>query len=542
MPTPDDIPVLEVLEPSRYEAAALLLDKAIAAGAQAPEVHYALALAHKRQGKTNEARAALRKIARPDANVFLQMGLLSLREGQVAQAEQEFARAWQMNPSSFAVGHNLLLSRLTLGQAPACLELIPAVRALVPNETHRRLLDLLGDLLRNHRPEKPGEDRCLIALPFDSPIQSMTSAEEQELIKLFRGLGNLETTYQLLRTLANLRPTSAQALEAHYECALARARELMYRGRWSETVWLLEPRTRERASRPQQAVLHNLLGCCAFVTQDFARAVNHFELTIKQLGSDPRLRQNLALALEKNEELTEAEEQWSRFFDLLARTMVPAPPDVPRYLEGLEFEALIHLANVFTAKERWQTVLNYLNRAVRLRPDDVDVQERLFHSYMAAKQPANARKTLNRMRDLRPDDPQLDLYELNMVEVRNLSDIERMLGEIDRIMRRYPDDHRVEERALGLVGDVIPEMTTLCDKLTEQLNKVMNQVGNLPRYQIDWGALREVMRELLKEFQKLLRITGKCLPLVKTDDQRRVIRDLVDHIQQKIEACRSMGA
>src|SRR5262249_47248995 len=159
-------------------------------------------------------------------------------------------------------------------------------------------------------------------------------------------------------------------------------------------------------------------------------------------------------------------------------TMIPAPEDVPKYLDGLEFEALLHLATVFTAKERWTTVLNYLNRAQRLRPDNDDVLERLFHVYNPAKQPLNRRKILNRLRDVRKNDPQLDLYELDMVEVKNLADIERMLSEIERIMQRHPDDHRVEERAVSMVGNVIPLMGNLCDQLTEQLNKVERQVGN----------------------------------------------------------------
>ena len=53
---------------------------------------------------------------------------------------------------------------------------------------------------------------------------------------------------------------------------------------------------------------------------------------------------------------------------------------------------------------------------------------------------------------------------------------------------------------------------------------------------------REVMRDLMKEFQKLRRITGKCLPLVNSEEHRRMVRDLADHIDKKMEACRSMGA
>src|SRR5438105_3797432 len=99
---------------SRYEAAAQVLERAAQAGPQDANVLYMLALAQKRQGKTGEARAALRKIARPDANVILQMGLLSLQEGNLPQAEGEFARAFGMDATSYEACYNLLLTQLTL--------------------------------------------------------------------------------------------------------------------------------------------------------------------------------------------------------------------------------------------------------------------------------------------------------------------------------------------------------------------------------------------------------------------------------------------
>lgn len=538
----DDIPVLEAAIDPRFEAAAQLLERATQGGSQDSNVLYMLALAHKRQGKLPEARAALRKISRPDANIFLQLGLLSLREGQPAQAQEEFSRAWQMDPASHAVAHNLLMTRLTLGQNQACLELLPAVEKLAPTPERKRVLVVLEELLKHTRPETPGEERALLVLDLDSPLEIVAPADEQRLIKLIRGLGNLDASYNLLRTLSVTRPRSAPVLEAYYECALARGRDLLARCRWTEAAWLLEPLVRERASRTNQAALHNLLGCCWYVTSDFKKATYHFNVAVKQMPNDPRLRQNLALTLERDEEDQDAEEHWSRFLDLLDSNILTAPKDVPRYLQSLEFETLMHLANFWYAKERWTTVLNYMNRAHRLRPDDADLLERLFQTYTVAKQHNNARKTLDKIRALRPNDPQLDLYELDLVEVKNLSDIERMLTEIEHIRRRHPDDHRVEERAVNMVGNVIPLMGNLCDQLTDQLNKVMGQVGNLPRYQVDWSALREIMRDLMKEFQKLRRITGKCLPLVTSDEHKRIVRDLADHIDKKIEACREMGA
>jgi tetratricopeptide (TPR) repeat protein len=537
----EDIPMLEAVE-SKFSKAAGFLDRAASSGCSDPAVTYMLALAHKRDGRIPEARAAFRKIPKPDANIVLQMALLSLSEGNLAQAEEEFAKAAQMNPNSFAAAYNLALTRLSLAQFEQSRKALSAAASLAPNADMKRVLTLLDELVSYWRPESPGGELPLVMLGLDSMLETLSQADEQALIKVLRGLGNLEAMFQLVRTLYTTRPHSQPVTEAYYECALARARDLIARSRWTETVFLLEPLAREKASRSNQALLHNLLGCCAFVTSDFDRAVNEFLVATKHLPSDPRIRQNLALALERSEQTSDAEEHWTRFLELLDGTMIPTPPDVPRYTQALEYETLIHLANVFQATEKWTTVLNYLNRAARIKPEDPDLMERMFHVYVASKQPNRARKLLDDIRRLRPNDPQLDLYELDLVEVKNLSDIERLLTEIEHILRRYPDDHRVNERAVNMVGNVIPLMGNLCDQLTDQLSKVMNQVSNLPRFQVDWSALREILRDLMKEFQKLRRITGKCLPLVTSDEHKRIVRDLMEHIDKKIDACRELGA
>src|SRR5207244_3000540 len=99
-------------------------------GCQDPNVLMMLALAHKRLGRLAEARQAWRKIARPDADVFLQLGLLSLREGQLAAAETELARARELGPNSFEAAYNLLLVQLAQGKLEACLALLPPAAAL----------------------------------------------------------------------------------------------------------------------------------------------------------------------------------------------------------------------------------------------------------------------------------------------------------------------------------------------------------------------------------------------------------------------------
>lgn len=542
---PNAVPVaVPIAEPdsSQYEAAAQLLERAVQAGCQDANVLYMLAMAHKRQGKLNDARNALRKIPRPDANVVLQMALLSLRENQLAQAEDELGRAWQLDPQSYEVCYNLLLTRLTLGKVEDCLTLIPkAIELLVRrdregSDEERRFLLILQALLQASSRSENGVP------PFVPLLTELTADDEMRLLQILRSLGQLDTVHFLLKTLTEARPRSAAVREAYLESVLVKAKELIDRCAWTEAELLLRPLAREKSgSRGTQLALLNLLGCCTCMTQDFDSAIKHFSVAIKLAPNDARLHQNLALTYELKGELPQSDPYWNRFFDLLD-DRAPVPRDIPRYLDHLAYESLGRLAARYSEKEKWTSALSYVQRAAHLRPNDPDTLERLFQLYNQAKRPQDARRTLEKLRQLRPGEPQYELYELDLVEVKGLNDIEKLLAEIDRVLKHYPNDARVEERAVGMVGNVIPLMGNLCDQLTDQMSKVIDQVRNLPNYQINWSAVREVMRDLLKEFQKLRRIVGKCLPLVASDEHRRIVRDLADHIDKKMEACRSMGA
>lgn len=541
----DDL-MVEVIEP-HLEAAAELLEKAVKAGSADANLSYLLALAYKRQGKMADARTALRKIPRPDANVVLQMGILSLHERQLAQAESEFARAWDMEPSLFAAGHNLLMTRLTLGKLNECIALIPQLLALVPSPDEQRFLGVLKALLEGvNRASKHGAEADLAPLEMSSDIVNLSPADEQRCLRLVRSLGDVETACNLLRSLASAHPGSAALQEAYLEAALARAKDLVDRSRWGEAERMLTFLMRDKtalhaAARPTQAAFFNLLGCCACLGQDFGGSVRYFNAALKLAGNDLRIHQNLALAHEFEGELSDAEPHWNRYFDLLDNG-VPTPPGQSDYVERLTYEGLSRLAGKYTEKERWNSALTYVQRASRLRPNDTDTMERLFHLYNHAKRPQDARRILKQLRELRPNEPQYDLYEIDLVEVKGLGDIERMLSDIDRILKRYPGDARVEERAVQMVGNVVPLMGNLCDQLTEQMGRVIDQVRNVPSYQqVNWSAVGEVMHDLQREFLRLRRITVKCLPLVHHEDHRRIIRDLTEHIDRKIEVCREMG-
>jgi tetratricopeptide (TPR) repeat protein len=427
------------------------------------------------------------------------------------------------------------MTRLTLGQIATAAELVPAAIELAGRRgdaSEKRFLIALHGLLRNA--EVDGDPR------FDPILNELNSDDEKRLVAIARDLGHLDAAVGLLKTLFVARPSSTAVREAYLEVVLVKAKELMDRCSWTEAGILLRPLAKDTAGpRGHRVALLNLLGCCACVTQDFDDAARLFGDAIKLAGNDARLHQNLALVYELQGDLGRADPHWNRYFDLLdGRT--PGPIDLPDYPTALAFQSLRRLAERYRDKEKWTQALGYVQRAKSLRPEDPEILEQLFHLLNHAKKPQEARKTLERLREMRPEDPQLDLYELDLNEAKSLNDIEKLLTEIDRILKRYPGDARVEERAVTMVGNVIPLMGTLCDQLTDQMSKVIDQVRHLPNYQINWTAVREVMKDLMKEFQKLRRITGKCLPLVKNDEHRRIVRDLAEHIDKKMEACKSM--
>jgi tetratricopeptide (TPR) repeat protein len=546
MATAEAIPVALPATPNLAEAVRFF-EQAIKVGCQDAQVAYMLAMCYKRLDRLQEARSTLRKIAKPDANVLLQLGLISFAENAYPQAEQEFAQAWQQKPESYEAAYNLLLTRLCLGQTQASIALIPQLLPLAPSDDERRFLSLLQALL-SCLPQVASTLGTNGDRDREELLSSMTAQEEQRLLGMLGGLGQFEAAYPLLRRLASLRPKSTPAQEAYLEVVLLQAKNLVDKGHWDEAKELLSPLARLAASeggsgktppRPAHIAMLNMLGCCAAMLQDFELAVWYFNTALSKVGNDAWLHQNIALAHEWHGRLDLADTHWNRYFDLLDRR-TPAPP-LPNYLEALAFEGLGRLADAYSKRDKWTNALGYLQRAHRLRPNDPDTLERLFHLYNQLRRPEEARKTLRRLREVRPNDPQFDLYELDIRDVRTVDDIDRMLGDIRKTLNRYPNDMRVEERALAMVSNVFPRMERMSRQLTDQLNKVVDQMRRLPSYQVNWPAVREVMRDLQEEFLRLRRVTNKCLSLVNSEEHRRAIRDLIAHMDRKIELCHSMG-
>jgi tetratricopeptide (TPR) repeat protein len=520
-----------IMEKQQAETAAQWLNQALTVGCKDPNAAYLLALAYKKQGKTGDARTALRKIADPDSSVWLQMGLLSLRDRQPEQAEQEFVKAWELDARSFAVGANLLLTRLSLGQTEWAASMAPQVAELAETAADRRLFEVLQALLWAVQSGN-GERRPHAALG------ELSDEDEVMLLNLLCRLGHLDTICLLLRTLEAARPNSPRVREAHFEAVLLKGRKLVDRCDWDTAERLLTVLARQReVSPPTLAALLNLLGCCGCLAQNLSEGERYFSAASRLAGTDATIQQNLALVYEWQKDLPKAEPHWSRFFDLLERRKQQAPARAD-YFTRLTFEGLHRLAGLYSEKEKWGNALNHIERAQRVKPDDTETLERMFHLYAQVRRHADARRALQQLRYLKPGEAQYELYELDLVELREIDDIDRWIADIGRIVQRHPSEPRCEERAVTMVGNVVPLLTRMSDQLTDQVNKVIRQVRSLQNYQVNWQAVHDVMRDLKREFQKLRKIVGKCQGVVTNPELRRVLRDLCAHIDRKIEFCR----
>ncbi len=543
---------------SAAEEATILLEQATKVGKTTPELAYMLAMGYKRQNKMREAREALRKISPPDGNIVLQMGLISFQQKLYEEAEKEFLRSTELDPQSYAAFYNLFLTRLCLGKLQEGLDLLPDLLSLSPSAEEERFLSLLEALLRKgvdtptlgnapSPPPLPGEVRS----DAEAELANMGENEEDRLLELIHSIGRFEAIYPMLRALAVARPKSTLVQRTHLELVMIQVHRLVQKCEWVEAATLLKPLSRmveldpnikQSVSDELRAAFLTLEGVCAAMLQNYDTAIRSFSRGLQLLGNNHWLHQNLAICYEMMKRMDKAELHWNRYFDLLDYR-VPVPPNASpeEYLDDLAYAGLARLADIYYRDEKWDNAVGYLQRAVRLRPRDLDTLERLFHLYVQVRRMEDARRLLRKMRDISPDDPQLELYELDLREPRSLKDLERMIADIKRILGRYPDDLRVEERALVMVSNCITIVSKECDRLTEKLAHIVDQVKRLPNYQVNWPVVRDEMHYLRQEFQQLKRLSNKCLNLVSSDEHRRIIRELNDHIDSKIDICISMG-
>jgi tetratricopeptide (TPR) repeat protein len=522
----------EALGRCEYETARRFLQEAILNGCEDSTVGYRLGRAYKQLGRIPRAREALQKIARPDADTFFQLGLLSLEEKRLIQAEEEFARAWAENPEHYPAGYNLLFTRLSLGQVDRALELLPKVLER-SSGNDRNFLELLNRVLQSC--QASGDDNV-------PPLMMMESSheEEQRLLQITRELGHPATTAKILHTLASQRPDRIELHTAFLEATLVQAKQMLDRCDWHEAHRLLAPSVGKEGSAPQsiRIALLNLYGCCICLSQDFETAMHSFTAALQIQNRDARLSQNLALAYELQGRLGDAESHWNWYLEMLDGR-IPTPPAPPGYRDRLAFECLHRLALRFSEKGKWTNALTFFQRAHQLRPEDADTLERLFHLLNQLKKPEEARKMLRRLQQLRPQEPQIEMFELELIELNNLENCNRALAGIEALKQKYPDDSRLPEREGQLVGAVVTYLKRLSRQISEQVDRAAARVRRMPG-QTDWPEMRHYLRDLRGRMQRLKKTAARCLALAASEQHRRDLQQLISHADQEIDHCRTL--
>ena len=131
----------------------------------------------------------------------------------------------------------------------------------------------------------------------------------------------------------------------------------------------------------------------------------------------------------------------------------------------------------------------------------------------------------------------------NMTIEENVCVVPRLLGW---------DMNRARKRAAELLEMMALDPTTFLKRYPKELSGGQQQrvgvaralAADPPVMLMDepFGAIDPINRATIQdEFLKLRRITNKCLQLVTSEEHRRIIRELSDHIDRKIDLCHSMG-
>jgi tetratricopeptide (TPR) repeat protein len=524
----------DLLIKSDYESAAKFFEKAMIKDWSDPSLAEDLARAYKCQGLISKARRVLQNVARKDPGIAFQIGLLSLEEKRLSQAEEDFARAWAAKPDCFEAGYNLLMTRLSLGELEQAKNILPQVIELAAEQSQRDYLVLIGRVIQNGSSDHLENGEA-------ATLADISPEEEQRILEFLQNLGNPDFAAQALSMLAKQQPDNAALSRSYLEAVLVQAKQLLDRGDWQEAAGSLTPlvESMESTPRPTLAALLNLLGCCACLTQDFEVGIHAFASALQIVSRDARLSQNLALAYEMHGRFLEAEPHWNWFLEMLDGR-IPSPPDFPGYKNRLAFECLHRLGVRSSERGKWTSALGFLQRAHQVQPEDVDTLERLFHVLNQLKKPEDARRALRRLRQLRPQDPQMEFFELELIEINNLDNCNRVLAGLEALKGKHPDDARVVERQAQLLGAITVYLKRLSRQIVEQSAKAASRVRRLPSYQEAWPEMKQYLRDLRSRLNRTRKTALRCLALTTSESQRRDLQQIVQQTSQEIDQCQAL--
>jgi hypothetical protein len=156
------------------------------------------------------------------------------------------------------------------------------------------------------------------------------------------------------------------------------------------------------------------------------------------------------------------------------------------------------------------------------------------------KKSDDARRILRRLQHIRPREPQVELFELELIEINNLDNCNRVLAGLEALHQKYPHDPRMNDRGGQLIGAVIAHLKRLSRQVSEQLDRAAARVRRLPSYKVDWPEMKYYLRDLRGRMQRLKKTAARSQPLAVNDQQRRDLQQLISHADHEIDHCRTL--
>ena len=380
------------------------------------EVYFARALNSAGQARMDDLEKSV-KLAPRNTRYRVHLAHALQQKGKVGKAITRYQAADEAS-REMRVGYLWCVAALEAGRPLPAVDLTPAEKNTLDVVQH-----LLSGNLKAARQIGPVLDgsppvwRALTQMLADetaTPIEDLKTAittlngtQAGGMTHYYRGVaslraGDLDTAWQALADARQCGYTSPWLEKNLGFLARARAIQRAEAGDWQGVINAGEPMLRTKDDHilaETVGLAHFHLGYEAAQSGDWATAARHWQAAWPYIGSR-HLAQNLALALEQQEDWEGAAEAWR---DMIRRR--PRKKEHPDYLDDNRVAGLWrHAAECYIRAGNPAEAVACLRNALRYTPDDIEMRREFSQALMDNEQFDAAENELNRILEKEPED------------------------------------------------------------------------------------------------------------------------------------------
>lgn len=379
------------------------------------EIHFARGMSSTGKSRLSDLKKAV-ELAPEQPTYRLHLAYSLERQGKSDKALPHYEAASNLLGDG-GVGYLWSLAALEAGRPLPSVELTPAeqntlnlVRRLVTGDTQS--VQVSGPLLDGSPPLWQALIR-MVADETATPIKALKAAaktlkgtDAAGIVHYYLGVaalraGDLNTAWEALTSAQKAGYSSPWLEENHKRLARALTLQRAEEGDWQAVVKIGEPllhKENDRVLAETVGLAHFHLGYEAAQTGNWAAAVHHWQHA-RQYHDSRYLAQNLAVALEQQEDWAGAAEAWR---DMIRRR--PRKKDHPDYLDENQIAALWHhAAECYKRVGNAGEAIICLRNALKYKPDDAEIRRAVSEALVANEQFEAAENELKRLLDKDPD-------------------------------------------------------------------------------------------------------------------------------------------